>query len=179
LFDGRHRVGWTSRVVFGEGGVLSHGHEQTLETIREIADRVASELALEIVEVELRGAGRRSHLRVFIDRPGTDGVGIDECRRLSEALGAALDEADPIANSYTLEVSSPGLDRPIRTADDIRRNTGRRILVETTVPLGGRRSFRGILMGQEQGDLKLREEDGEEVRIPLGNLRESRQDPAF
>ncbi len=159
--------------------MLSRNHAQALEAIGGIASRLASELGLEVVDVVLREAGRRSYLRVDVDRAGPRGVGIDECRRVSEALGAALDEAEVMEHSYTLEVSSPGLDRPIRTEDDIRRNTGRRVVAETTDPVAGRRSFRGVLLGLDSGEFRLREEDGMEIGIPLAALRAVRQDPVF
>ncbi len=155
------------------------GHLQAVEAIREIASRIASEMGLELVDVVFRGAGKRWLVRLDIDRAGPVGVGIDDCQRLSIAVGAALEEADLIEHGYTLEVSSPGIDRPIRTADDVRRNTGRRVIAETAVPVHGRRSFRGILLGQEGDNYRLRQEDGTEVRIPVHEILKSQQDPVF
>lgn len=170
---------WTASGVFGGGDGPSRNQGETLDAIRKVASRLASAMGLEVVEVVLHGAGRRSHLRIDIDRAGPERVGIDECRRLSEALGAEFDEADLIGHSYTLEVSSPGLDRPIRTADDVRRNTGRWVVAHTRVAVAGRRSFRGVLLGQEDGNFRLREENGLEIEIPLEEILEAHQDPGF
>jgi ribosome maturation factor RimP len=153
-----------------------HRHEQLLAKLREIASRVAEEAGVELVDLALRGSGNRRRLRVDIDKSGPRGIDLDDCQNVSKALGSALDEADPIGGSYVLEVSSPGADRPINSADDIRRNTGRRIVVTTEDPEEGKQSFRGVLLGETNGCLKLAEEGNEEVEIPLGKVRIARQD---
>lgn len=151
-------------------------HEQLLDELRRIASRVAEETGVELVDLALRGPSNRRRLRVDIDRSGPRGVDLDDCQKVSKALGAALDEADPIGGSYVLEVSSPGAERPIRSADDIRRNTGRKIVVTTEDSDEGRRSFSGLLLGEANGCLKLAEEGNGEVEIPLGKVRIARQD---
>jgi ribosome maturation factor RimP len=151
-------------------------HEQLLAELKRIASAVADEAGLELVDLVLRGSGDRRRLRVDIDKSGPRGVDLDDCQSMSRALGEALDEADPIGGSYVLEVSSPGADRPIRSADDIRRNTGRKIVVTTEDPEEGRRSFSGLLLGEENGCLKLAEEGNGELQIPLGKVRIARQD---
>src|SRR5262245_6074444 len=100
------------------------------EAIRGLAAEAAGALGLEVVEATFHRSPGGGTLRVTIDRPGPSGVGIDDCQRFSGALERLLDERDPIEASYVLEVSSPGLDRPIQTDDDVRRNTGRRLEVE-------------------------------------------------
>jgi ribosome maturation factor RimP len=148
--------------------------------LREIASRVTEPLGLEVVELALRGAGSRQILRLDVDRPGPTGVTLADCKRVSEALGAALDEEDPIAESYVLEVSSPGIDRPIRSADDIRRNTGRKVVVTSRDPERGERSVRGLLLGAEGPCLVVETESGrgpgERVRIPLDRVVRARQE---
>ncbi len=153
-----------------------HRHEQLLGELRRIASQVAEESGVELVDLALRGSGNRRRLRVDIDKAGSRGVDLDDCQNVSRALGAALDEADPISGSYVLEVSSPGADRPISSADDIRRNTGRRIVVTTEDPDDGMRSVRGLLLGEMNGCLKIAEEGDGEIEIPLGKVRIARQD---
>ena len=156
----------------------SEKQDEALEVVRSLADRAAAELGLEVVELSLRGGGKRSLLRIDIDRVGPIAVGIDECRKMSGIMGEMLDAADPIPHGYTLEVSSPGIDRPIVTDADVRRNTGRRVIVQTSAPIAGRREFRGILLGSDAGDRVIRE-DEQEIRIAQESIVKLRQDPGF
>jgi ribosome maturation factor RimP len=151
-------------------------HEQLLKDLRRVAARVAEEAGTEMVDLTLRGSGKHRRLRLDIDRCGSEGVGLDDCRKVSNSLGEAIDSEDLIPGGYTLEVSSPGADRPISSPDDIRRNTGRRIVVSTEEPFDGRRSFKGVLLGGDERCLRLAEEGNGEVIIPLGKVRIARQD---
>ena len=147
--------------------------------LRQLASRVVGEVGYELVDLAFRRSGRSSVLWLDIDRAGEAGVGIEDCQRVSRAMSDALDEQDLIPSSYHLEVSSPGVDRPIRTADDIRRNTGRRVRVLAEDPDQGRRSYRGRLIGAEKGFLLL-ETDGEEpLRVPLDRVVKAQQDLPF
>jgi len=154
-------------------------HEALLDELTRLATRVAGELGVELVELSLRGPSRRRVLRVDIDRAGPRSVDLDDCKRVSDLLGVQIEESDVLQDSYVLEVSSPGVDRPIRTLDDIRRNTGRRIVVTTREPLDGRRSFRGRLDGALDGALRLTEGENAMVAIPLGAIEVARQDVEF
>jgi ribosome maturation factor RimP len=98
---------------------------------------------------------------------------------VSKHLGEALEDNDMIQNSYVLEVSSPGIDRPIRTDDDIRRNAGRRIRIETTEPIEGRNVFAGVLVGAEADWLELRIDDQEVLKIPRNHIQMARQEASF
>ena len=159
------------------GTIVVEGIEDELRTL---ATRLAAEEGLEIVELRLRRAGRRWTVRLDIDRAGNPGVNIDDCQRLSRAIDAVLEERDSIPGSYTLEVSSPGIDRPIRTADDVRRNTGRKVVVETTAPDGTRHEFAGTLLGQEGGTLRLEEDTtGREVRVAVETVTRAHQQLPF
>ena len=159
--------------------MIPRDHSETVEATREVASRIAGSMGLEVVELVFHGTGGRWLLRLHIDRAGPVGVGIEDCQRVSRALGEALDDADLIDHSYTLEVSSPGIDRPIRTPDDIRRNTGRRVVMETSESVLGRRRFRGVLLAAEGEDLRLREDDGAEVLVPGRRVVRAQQDSAF
>jgi ribosome maturation factor RimP len=154
-------------------------HEQLLENLRALARGVVAECGLELVELTLHGPTRRRVLRVDIDRPGPQGVNLEDCKRVSEALGSALEREDPFEDRYVLEVSSPGLDRPIRSDDDIRRNVGRRVVVTTREPLAGRNRFHGLLTGARDGRLTIEEDDRSEVAIPLEIVESARQEVAF
>lgn len=149
------------------------------QEIRMLVAGLAAEQGLELVELRLRRTKNRWHVRVDIDRAGPRGVGLGECQQVSEALGEALEDRDLIPASYVLEVSSPGLDRPIVTPDDYRRNAGRRIVIETHEPVEGRREFRGLLIGREGEVVRLREQDGAEVELRVGQVRRARQEVGF
>jgi ribosome maturation factor RimP len=173
---------WLSSAIGPVGGgwcgaaLSGSKHEQLLDNLKRIASRFAEEAGMELVDLMLRGSGKRRRLRIDIDRCGAEGVTLEDCQEISKGLGEAIDAEELIPGSYVLEVSSPGADRPIRTVDDIRRNTGRRIIVNTDEPIEGRRSFKGLLLGGENGSLRLAEEGNGEVIIPLGKVQIARQD---
>jgi ribosome maturation factor RimP len=147
--------------------------------VRRLAESLAPALGVEVVEVVFHRAGRFTLLRIDIDRPGPAGVTLEDCQRLTEALAPALDETSLLESRYNLEISSPGLDRPIRSDDDVRRNAGRRIVVDTSEPVAGRRRLQGDLLGLEEGSLSLRLDGGEVVRIPREKVTLARQDASI
>ncbi len=154
-------------------------HVVLLEELERLAAKVAGDVGLEFVELSLRGSSKKRVLRLDIDREGPDGVGLEDCQRVSKHMGSALEEIGLIRDSYVLEVSSPGIDRPIRTDDDIRRNVGRRIQIETTGPIEGRKVFAGVLVGGEADWLELRIDDQEVLKIPRDHIRMARQEASF
>lgn len=149
------------------------------QLVRRLAGPIVTRLGLEIVDTALGRKGQRVHIRLDIDRPGPEGVRLEDCAEVSAALEAALDDSDAVGTGYVLEVSSPGIDRPIRTEDDVRRNTGRAVVVETREPVGGRRSFHGILLGGSPEALRIRGHENEEVRIPRALILGARQEIDF
>jgi ribosome maturation factor RimP len=131
-----------------------------VERVREIAERVAASSGLEIVEIEFLGGGKARMLRVFLDRPaaGTDplaGVTHEDCANFSREFGTILDVEDVMPGSYTLEVSSPGLDRKLIKAADFNRFTGSRMKLTTRQPVGNNRHFEGRLESFKDGRLTL------------------------
>jgi ribosome maturation factor RimP len=131
-----------------------------VDRVREIAARVAASRGLEIVEVEFLGGGNARVLRVFLDKPaaGVDplaGVTHEDCASFSREFGTILDVEDAMPGSYTLEVSSPGLDRKLIKAADFTRFTGSRVKITTRQPVGGNRHFEGRLESFENGRLWL------------------------
>jgi ribosome maturation factor RimP len=156
---------------------------ERLSRIRTIAERVAHSYGLAIFDVQLRREPIGTVLRVVIDRPDRgvperpeDAVGIEECQRVSQDLSALLDvEEEEIGEGtleerYTLEVSSPGLDRPLRHEADYRRFTGRLAKVVTTEPLQGQSAFSGRIAGLQDGHVLL-EEGRRTHRVPLARIK--------
>jgi len=154
-------------------------HAVLLGELERLAAKVVSDAGLELVELSLRGSSKKRVLRLDIDRAGPGGVGLEDCQHVSKHVGAALEETDLIQSTYVLEVSSPGIDRPIRTDDDIRRNAGRRVRIETTEPIEGRRMFAGVLVGGEADWLELRIDDEEVLKIPRDRIQMARQEASF
>jgi ribosome maturation factor RimP len=131
-----------------------------VERVREIADRVAASRGLEVLDVEFLGGGKARMLRVFLDKPaaGTDpmaGVTHEDCANFSREFGTILDVEDAMLGSYTLEVSSPGLDRKLVKAADFTRFTGSRMKLMTRQPVNNSRHFEGRLERFENGRLTL------------------------
>ena len=131
-----------------------------VDRIREIAERVAASSGLEVVEVEFLGGGKARMLRVFLDKPaaGADplaGVTHEDCANFSREFGTILDVEDVMPGSYTLEVSSPGLDRKLTKAADFTRFTGSRMKLMTRQPVGNNRHFEGRLESFQDGRLTL------------------------
>jgi ribosome maturation factor RimP len=155
---------------------IPRGSDALLSEIRRLAAEVGRTLGLEIVEATFHRAPGGGALRVTIDAPGVPGVAIEDCQRFSGALERLLDEHDVIEGSYVLEVSSPGIDRPIESDDDVRRNTGRRVEIDTREPVGGSRALRGVLLGLEGDSLRLRSDDGADVSVPRTLIARARQE---
>jgi ribosome maturation factor RimP len=125
-----------------------------LDQVREIVERVATPSGLEVVEVELLGAGKARRLRIVIDKLG--GVTHQDCVNLSREVGTILDVEDVIpGNSYVLEVSSPGLDRKLLRAADYERFTGSKVKLKTRNPVNGNQYFEGRLQSFHDGRLTL------------------------
>jgi ribosome maturation factor RimP len=142
------------------------------DQVRVLAAPIAARLGLDIVDLELQGAGRHQIVRVLVDRDG--GVGVEECAALSEALGREMDLYDLPITSYTLEVASPGLDRPLRTAEEFVRFSGRNVSVTTFAPVGGQRRFKGRLLGMVDDAVAVHLEDGREVRFSPADIAQAR-----
>lgn len=116
---------------------------------------------LELVDLEFVKEGVNWYLRVYIDKEG--GVNIDDCEQVSRALEAKLDEADPIEQAYILEVSSPGIDRPLKKEADFVKYQGEIIDVKLYKPQSGSKQYQGKLLGLENGVLSIEEENGNVV----------------
>jgi ribosome maturation factor RimP len=155
-----------------------------VERVRELATRVATSYGLDIFDVELKREGGQQVLRVIVDRPGPaatpeDSVSIDDCARVAEDLGTLLDVEDVMPGEYTFEVSSPGLDRPLRTADDYRRFAGRWAKIVTSEPVQRQTAFNGRVKGIEGDDVVFESEGKKLVKLPLRLISRARLEVEF
>jgi ribosome maturation factor RimP len=144
------------------------------EQLMALAEPLLGQLGYELTDLEYAPGRARSLLRVFIDKPG--GVGLDDCERVSHELSALLDVEDPISTAYTLEVSSPGLDRVLRTPAHFARFIGDRIWVELKVARDGRRRYTGQLVASDGQGVELNV-DGAMVRVPFEEINRARLAP--
>src|SRR5579863_8527364 len=163
-----------------------------LDSVREIAERVATSSGLEVVDVEFRGSGSARMLRVFLDKHGAAGgdplagVTHGDCANFSREFGTILDVEDAMPGSYTLEVSSPGLDRKLVKAADFTRFTGSRVKLTTRQAVGNNRHFEGRLESFRDGRLtldlsvashksrkKMGEAAGQKIEIEFANVEKA------
>src|SRR5947207_15735865 len=160
-----------------------------IEAIRNLAERVAVTHGVELVEIELKGGGKARTLRITIDKP--EGITHEDCANVSREVSAVLDVEDAVSGaSYTLEVSSPGLDRKLLKAGDYQRFTGSRVKLMTYEPVNGNRHFEGRLESFQEGRLVLellrgrskkkpkpgharREDQGQKIEIDLANVEKA------
>src|SRR5262249_15277336 len=172
-----------------------------VERVRAIADRVAASSGLEVIEVEFLGGGKARMLRVFLDKPAagndpraglTESVTHEDCARFSREFGTILDVEDVMPGAYTLEVSSPGLDRKLVKAADFARFTGSRMKLMTRQPVDNNRHFEGRLESFQDGRLtldlsvashksrkKMGEQAGKKVEIEFANIEKANLVPEF
>ncbi len=141
--------------------------ESLVGSITALAEQVAASMGMEVVLVEIKGGGR-SIVRVYVDQAG--GVSVDDCERFSKRFSVLLDVEDCIPFSYVLEVSSPGLDRPLVREADFQRFTGKQVKVRTSQPLQGQRNFRGKILGASAGNIRLELSPGQEVEVALSQV---------
>jgi len=142
------------------------------DRVRQLVEHVVESQGYELVEFELKGGGKNSVMRVFIDKPA--GISHQDCELVSEQLGTVLDVEDLIPFSYTLEVSSPGLDRKLVKDSDYTRFAGKLAKVQTRVPLQNQKTFRGRLRGLQGSNVLLETPKGGLMEIPLDVIQESR-----
>ena len=141
--------------------------KEVVDRVRVIADPILSYEGMELVDVEYRRESRGWVLRLYLDKEG--GATLDDCTRVSQEVGRILDVEDFIQNPYTLEVSSPGLSRRLKTEKDFLRYRGHLIKVKTFDSIENRRQFRGRLLGISENKLEI-ESDGGIFHIPLSNV---------
>jgi len=155
-----------------------------VEQVRALGSRVAAGLGLVVFDVQFRREGRGLVLRVQIDRPGPsataeESVSVDDCAQVSRELSVALDVEDVVPGTYTLEVSSPGLDRPLRGADDYRRFSGRRAKLVMREAVDGQKYFKGRLGGLDDENVLIDGDDGRRHRVPIGVIARANLEVEF
>lgn len=150
-------------------------HDGTAK-LRALLEPAVEGLGFDLVDVELVGGSGNAVLRVYIDSLG--GVNVDDCATVSHQVSAVLDVEDPIPGHYTLEVSSPGLDRPLVKREDFQRFTGDVVKVRMARPILGRRNFTGRLAGLE-GESIVVDIDEESFHLPIEDIEKARLVPKY
>ena len=146
--------------------------EAVASKIEEIAQRVADSEGLELVEVEVKGGGNSRFVRISIDKP--EGVTHADCELVSQQVGTILDVEDVVPDGrYTLEVSSPGVERKLVTPQDYQRFQGKKVRITLRDAVEGRRNWEGKLAGLENGEVALETEPGKTVRFPHGQVQKA------
>jgi ribosome maturation factor RimP len=144
-----------------------------IQRITELSEQAAQGTDIEIAEIQLRGAGKSRLLRVYIDKPG--GVTHGDCELISRKVGKLLDDEDAVpGESYTLEVSSPGLDRNLSKPRDFERVVGQKIRIGLHEPIDGQKWFEGKLVRLADGVLELETGPEHLVRVPLGQVQKAK-----
>jgi len=145
------------------------------QALKRIVAAAVQPLGYELVGVEFHGERASALLRVYIDRE--QGITVDDCQRVSHQLSGVLEVEDPIAGPYTLEVSSPGIDRPLFEAGHFERFAGAEVRIQLRELLDGRRKLTGRLLGMRDGAAVLVDSDGREWRAPLDQIEKARLVP--
>ena len=150
--------------------------EDVTAVVTEFTLPIVSELNLELVDVEYVKEGANWYLRILIDKP--EGIDIDDCQAVSQKLSLILDESDPTPEAYILEVSSPGLDRPLKKESDFERFKGELIRIKTFAPFEGQKLFIGELGGLQDDQVSIKKKD-KEYRIPRSEISSVRLEVQF
>jgi ribosome maturation factor RimP len=146
--------------------------EMILKKISEMADSIAAGFGVQIVDLKLVGSPRRQILRVFIDKE--NGVTLDDCEKFSRAFSALLDVEDIIQTTYVLEVSSPGLDRPLKDINDFVRSKGKLVKITTSEKIGNQNLFTGRVLEVEDDNIRLSIDKHTEIYVPLARILKAR-----
>jgi len=141
------------------------------DQIEKLIEAPIESLGYQLVGVEYIQGGQNPLLRIYID--ADQGIGIEDCERVSHQVSGILDVEDPIKTAYSLEISSPGFDRPLFKERDFIRFTGSPAKITTKLPVEGRRNFTGVLQGFDNGEVLI-EVDGEVYALPLAKLAKAR-----
>ena len=148
------------------------GTKESLEArIATLAEQTAAAMGMEIVLIEIKGGGNRSIVRVFIDQP--EGISLNDCERFSRRFSVLLDVEDWIPFRYVLEVSSPGLDRPLTKETDFQRFAGKNARIRTRLPIEGQRSFKGKILRAGEGRVVMELDQGKQAEISTAEIEKA------
>ena len=168
---------WGCPLFFLEGAGLTK-QDGTLERVRAAAERVTADCGFELVDVEIQKAGSGQVIRLFVDKPA--GIGLDDLQSVSVEVSAILDAEEPITSAYTLEVSSPGLDRPLKSEADYQRFVGRLAKLSSYDLVDGKRHWTGRIASCEDGIVTLTLEDRKApAHIPCAKIAHGRLEVEF
>jgi len=136
--------------------------------VTDLVNKVIQNTEFELVDVEYKKEGSEWYLRVYIDHP--DGIGLNDCEQISRSLGDLLDKEDPVPNSYFLEVSSPGIERPLKKEEDFKKYVGYNVVANTYGPIDGKKRFQGKLLGLKNENQVAISEGANITLIPLNKI---------
>jgi ribosome maturation factor RimP len=174
----------TLEKLSGSGQLLAHSFylEHTMSDLQEqiqvLLDPILGSLGLTLWNLEFRKEGPQWLLRIYIDREA-GGVTLDDCEAVSRDLGTVLDVEEIVPHAYTLEVSSPGLDRTLTKPEHYRKSLGKQIRIKTYQAINNEKVFRGKLSGFEDTVAVLEMESGETLRVPLENISKASLEVVF
>jgi len=149
---------------------------QAPANVQKLIEPAVVSLGYELVGVEYLPQGKHSLLRVYIDTE--QGITLDDCSRVSHQISGLLDVEDVIPGHYSLEVSSPGMDRPLFTAEHFQRFAGQLVKIRLSLPKDGRRKYSGVLRGMQDDDVVIVVEE-QEVRLPLNTIEKANLVPEY
>lgn len=149
-----------------------------LKQLEDILRPVVEGLGYEFWGIEFRSQGHQSRLRVFIDAADDDGISIDDCEKVSRQISGVMDVEDPIQSEYTLEVSSPGMDRPLFRLEQYQNFVGYQVQLKLRMAFEGRRKFQGLIKGVE-GDEVVILVDDHEYLLPFDSIEKANIVPVF
>ena len=141
------------------------------ERIQRLLETTIGSLGYELLGVEYLSQGKHSRLRIYIDGP--DGIGVDDCTKVSHQVSGILDVEDPIKGEFALEVSSPGLDRPLFKPEHYKQYIGRQVKLRSRLPVDGQRNFKGKITAVEQDELYIVVENGDELKIACHEIEQA------
>ncbi|MBW3567831.1 MAG: ribosome maturation factor RimP [Proteobacteria bacterium] len=146
------------------------------EKLIDLLEPTLESMGYELVELECRPSANNGLVRLYIDKP--DGIGLEDCEKVSHQVSGVMDVEDPMPGFYSLEVSSPGLDRPLRTVSHFEDAVGKQVKLELETPIEKRWRFTGTLVAVEDGNITV-EVDGEPVTLEIAALKRARIVPEF
>jgi ribosome maturation factor RimP len=145
--------------------------------LMDLIEPTVAAMGYELVGVEYLGQGQHSRLRVFIDQP--DGISLDDCEQVSRQVSAVLDVEDPIRGQYALEVSSPGLDRPLFKLEHFARFVGHQVKLRLRQARMGQRNFKGQIVAVIEGSIELALDDGDVIKLAYTDVDKANLVPEF
>lgn len=146
--------------------------EKIKDIVYKLAEPIIEEMGFELIDVEFVKEGAGWYLRLYIDKEG--GVDLDDCQAVSNKVSDLLDKEDPIPQSYFLEVSSPGIERILKTDEDFIKYRGSEVKIRTYTSLHGKKEFLGTLESAQEDVLLISEKDGSEIKIPRTQISQVR-----